>query len=56
MEEDRNLGQYCSKNSKEDFTSAGDNGKPILDVMSEMNENQIRTLDPRIVLLKVGGT
>ena len=44
MEEDRNLGQYCSKNSKEDFTSAGDNGKPIF-----------RTLDPHIVLLKVGG-
>ena len=55
-EEDRNLGQYRSKNSKEDFASASDNGKPIVDIMSETNENRIGTLDPRIVLLKVGGT
>ena len=55
-EEDRHLGQYRFKNSKEDFASASDNGKPILDIMSETNENRIGTLDPRIVLLKVGGT
>ena len=46
-EEDRNLGQYRSKNSKEDFASASDNGKPIVDIMSETNENRIGTLDPR---------